>query len=243
MIIAVCDDEVHYRDSIALFAQQWKRHHPELSLIVKSYETAEALYEDWISGICFDILFLDIKLKYMSGLDLALEIRKTDPHMPIVFISSYERYAISGYEASAFRFLMKPLRQSAVDICLDHALACRANQDQFDFYITKDGANVRIFQRDILSIACSRHQAIITIHQKSEPYTFRMTGSFDDLASMLKAPFLIRCHGSYIINAMYVQSFSRTEVLMTNGQVIPISRTYLKDTMHQLHSYSSGGIL
>lgn len=243
MIIAICDDEHYYRDLMIHHAQSWAQQYDDIPLTIKTYETAESLYDDWTHGICFDILFLDIQLSHMSGLDLAHAIRRSDPYIPIVFVSAHEHFAASGYEVDAYRFLIKPFTPQAVYTCLDHTRMHLNSKNAFDFYVTRDGINIRLQQRDILVIACSNHHAIFTMQPHDEHYSLRMKGSFDDLIQSLEAPFLIRCHSSYVVNAMYVKSFTRTDIFMANGQKIPISRSHQQSAIAGLLKFSRGGVL
>ena len=241
MIIAICDDEVIYREIIGRHVQQWKTGCGEPTTELRYYERAEDVYDDWISGEYFDILFLDIQLPYMSGMDLARKLRQKDAQLPIVFITNYAQYAIEGYEANAYRYLVKPLKQKDVFACLDYAHARGNREDRYDFYLPCEDGNIHIYLQDVLCVTCDRHRAYFTMREAGVRHTIRMKGNFDDLLEKLAAPFLIRCHVSYLVNAMCVRSFTRSEIQMTNGDIVPISRSMQKDTMHRLLQISKGG--
>ena len=86
-----------------------------------TYSSATELLFYWSEGKSFDIAFLDIKMKNMSGVELARLLRKNDDLLIIVFITGLMDYVFQGYEVQALRYLLKPVKETDYFACLDRA--------------------------------------------------------------------------------------------------------------------------
>ena len=120
MNIAICEDELIYATGMQIAIQTWVQSRNYTDIQILLYSSAEDLWDDWERGKVFDALFLDIEFQHMSGFELAQRIRCADPNIPIIFVTNSNRYLIQGYEVSAYRYLLKPIRQEEISACLDY---------------------------------------------------------------------------------------------------------------------------
>ena len=105
----------------------------------------------------FDIIFLDICMKDMNGMELAHEIRKSDRNVQIVFLTGKTEYVFEGYEIGAVRYLVKPVAGSdlkkALDACMERLEGARE-----DFITIKcHGENLRLSRSEIISVQVDGH--------------------------------------------------------------------------------------
>lgn len=106
MNIAIVEDDDVAFNTLKSYLQRLQESINEDIVIIR-YENAERFLVD--SLVRKDIIFMDIALPGMNGMDAALEYRKTDRQAILIFVTSMAQFAIKGYEAEAMDFLVKPL--------------------------------------------------------------------------------------------------------------------------------------
>ena len=107
--IAICDDERICRDQLSSFLTRYaKQNKEEFELLV--FENADRLLLYYPKDL--DLLFLDIAMDGVDGMEAAREIRKADKHVCIIFITTMVQYAIDGYAVKAFGFIRKPVSEA-----------------------------------------------------------------------------------------------------------------------------------
>ena len=138
--IAICDDERVCRDQLTSFLLRYAEQHGE-QFQVASFESADRLLVNYPKDA--DILFLDIAMGGVDGMEAAHEIRKFDPQVCIIFITSMFQRAIDGYGVKAFGFIRKPVSEAELKHELTCALAMIRNNRAREQYISfKSGGSI-----------------------------------------------------------------------------------------------------
>lgn len=121
--IAVCDDEEYFRDLLKELCRRFIDEHG-YDYEIDCFESGEALLEKSAERFDYSIVFLDVNMKEMDGIETASAIRKLFPDTYIVFVTAYITYALDGYKVDAVRFLLKEdgNLEKAVKECLDTIL-------------------------------------------------------------------------------------------------------------------------
>ena len=241
MIAGICEDDPVYIEAVTSACELWDINHPTIGLAVKKYTAPEDLLDDWESGVSYDILFLDIEFRFMSGYELAEEIRKKDSKVIIVFITNYNNYAVSGYKLSIHRYLIKPVENQDIFDCLDF---CQSQQVQFsENFITFNqvGGAPRYHLKDIMLIESRGHNIELTFPGTREAEIIYYYDTFADLMERLPQNLFIRCNRGTIVNLLYVESFTHTEIrLLSEKKIIPIGAKYKDSVYVSLSSYFWG---
>jgi DNA-binding LytR/AlgR family response regulator len=99
----ICDDEPSMQQCLAEAITDWAKAR-RVQIDILSYPSGEAFLMAW-PDISFDLVFLDIKMKDMTGVELAENIRKNDKNILIVFVTSFSQYALKGYDVNALHYL------------------------------------------------------------------------------------------------------------------------------------------
>ena len=120
--IAICDDEQKYlirmQELIQSIMQKQQIEEYELAL----FSSAKELKEKIAEGKEYQVIFLDINMPQMSGLELAQEIREYDKDVILLFMTAFLDYAIEGYRLNVLRFLLKDMLEQLLPECMDAVL-------------------------------------------------------------------------------------------------------------------------
>ena len=123
MRIAICDDEKSARD--LLLQMLWE--YPEAFSCLDTYESGEEFLE---SGKNYDLLFLDIDMKGMDGIETARKIRLRDKKLKIVYVTAYREYAGKAFSVHAFGYLLKPVKKERLFAQIEDAKSYREEEKQ-----------------------------------------------------------------------------------------------------------------
>ncbi|MGL5713561.1 MAG: LytR/AlgR family response regulator transcription factor [Paraclostridium sp.] len=225
--IVICEDNILQRELLATYLEQVFTD-LDFNYSLLEFSSGEELLDNYPEKI--DMLFLDIQMDKLTGMDTARKIREFDSNVEIVFTTAILDYIYEGYEVKAYRYLLKPLDFECI---LKHTESCiKELIDKKDTIIIKDRFKTAIIQiKDILYIEVLRKE--ITIYTKEEKYIFKTTmKTIED--SLVKKNFF-RCHRSYLINLKKVNSFIEKEnIVIIESYEIPVSRYNLKSLKFKL---------
>jgi len=224
MKIAVCEDEEVFSEQIVEYINEWAK---EKSIFIETftYITAEKFLDEWGDSEDYDIIFIDIKMGKMNGMELAKFIRKTNNEIPLVFATSMKEYILKGYTVSAMQYLLKPVKKEDCFNCLNRVL--QTNKIKKYYLFTDTDKTVRIPITEIIYIKMFSHTATIVTLKKE--YEVRKTIS--QLLEELDDNLFIKCHKSFIINIRHIESVSKSYATMSNDEEIPLS----KDVVTQIN--------
>ena len=216
--IAICDDEPLHIEKIRNIL---------LDEETETYTSPTVLLNTIFSGKRYDVLFLDIMMPEIDGISLARELRELDEDMLIVFITSKIEFMQTGYEVKAFRYLLK----DQIDTGLPKIWKDIEKEllDRADTYFTYEfeRKTYRYPCRDILYLESNLRRIILHTNRD----TATLYGKLDDLA--IKYPMFVRIHKSFLVNRRHIRSISAGMVVLSNGDVLPISRKYA-DSLEEL---------
>lgn len=235
--IAICDDEKTYRSRLRDLLEKYARAHGQ-SFEIYSFESADKLLLNYPKDL--DLLFLDIAMDGVDGISAAREIRRGDPQVCIIFITSMYQYALEGYSVKAFGFITKPVK----DAELSHELSCAlamisATREREKFISFKSGGV--LYRLPISHISCCEvkdHQ--IQIHADGETYSYR--DQISDLEARLTPLGFFRCHSSYLVNVEHIERIEQTRLKLRDGAVIPISQRRRREFMQEISRFLGGVI-
>lgn len=234
--VAAVDDEpemrVQIRNALALYAEKYN-----IVFHIELFGTAEELLDRYEQEeVPFQILILDVELPGMSGVEAAQQIRQWDPEAVIIFLTAYDAYALDAYGVNAIGYLLKPVERLALWEKVSMSLSwLRANHiqkeenmQQTHLVVTNHYQKIQIELSEIIYIEKHRnHCRICCHHTEYICYT-----SLYRLYQQLPTPQFCYCHQGYIVNFSKVLSVGKTELLMENGILVPVSRRYYK-MLHQ----------
>ena len=170
----------------------------------------------------YDLIFLDIRMDDINGMELAKKIREEDRDVLLVFVTSERGFVFEGYEVDAYRYILKPISDEKLSDVLNYAVK-NAVRDEGSIIFKIDNEMTRIKRSDIIFIEVKGHY--VDIHTNEGVITTKM--SFEEgLASLNENNELfIKSHRSYAVNLDKILKIGRTELTLTNRDVIPVSKS------------------
>lgn len=193
-----------------------------------------------------DIIFLDIDMPGINGMDLAKEIRKTRPKVILIFCTNLEQFALNGYEVEACGYIIKPVRKYSFDFYMDKSLKWlwryRKTGGDKIFVKAVDGRRM-VNVQDICYVEVGRHKLFYHIYKNGAPSeVIRARGSMQETEAQL-APFgFVRSSISYLVNLAYITEIRGNEVYLPE-MVLFMSRNYKKPFIEAfMRSVSEDGV-
>jgi two-component system, LytTR family, response regulator LytT len=219
LTIGICDDDPAELESLGeLVGKYFLR--KDLQFARKVYSRGEDLLSDIAKGQVFDVLFLDIYMGTMDGIEVARKVREIDEACSIIFATNSRSHAIKGYEVNAAHYLLKPITESKVAQALDRALDENAAKRDKSVFVHNRQGSYRLLLRDI--VYAESDARVVVIHLRSGE-ELRYYDRLDNLESACGDERFLRCHKSFLVNLDYACSITGAKIELLSGEEIPIT--------------------
>lgn len=218
--IAICDDVKSYMDILEKNIWAWATQNG-INVKVRKFDGGKPLLHCIDDNGMFDLIFLDVELKRMNGLEVAAKIREHDYFTAIIFISQYDDYYKEAYNFHPFHFLSKPIGQNLINDVLDSFIRMKMrDRETYSFSVNKSQYTLHL--SDILYFGSERRQ----VYAVCQDATYMFYGKLCDVQKQLeeKNTKFIRIHQSYLVNMKYIREYRYTDVMMSNGDILLISK-------------------
>lgn len=230
---AIIDDEPLAVDLLASYAKNT----PTLELAgtyTSAISAIKKLHEEPV-----DILFLDIQMPELSGLEFAMVLPKTTK---VIFTTAYNQYALESYKVNSIDYLVKPITYEmflkSVEKALNYFEEIRKNDllsEEQAIYVKSDYKLLRIPLDDILYIEGLKDYVSIHVESKEEPIPSLI--NMKRIMDFLPTPAFMRVHRSYIVNMQKIQSIDRNRIVI-GEQFIPISESYKEEVYGYINKHT-----
>lgn len=226
MRIAICDDDSTQIAVLESYVQTWAQKN-DVEINIKKFNSAENFLFEWTATGQFDLLFLDIKMREMTGIELAEIIRKEDEEVAIVFVTGDESFVFKGYDVDALYYLIKPITEENCAKCLEKVASRLSDNEETSLLINAENKLKRIKYSDLICFESVSHY--LEVHTTKEKLRYRK--KIGDLEDELKdRPEFVRIHRCSIVNLKHVDSIESNSLFLDDGTELPISRNRWRDT-------------
>jgi len=228
--IAVCDDDTVLCDKIEDLIAQYSATSTS-SIETEVFYSGESLCEFCKSEHEFDLIFLDVVMAEMTGIEVGQLIRKemTNRKVPIAYMSSTDWYATDFSRIQPFRFFKKPLTYKDVKECLDEYFEEYGDDDiYFDCIVDKISRSVAV-NSIVYFESNNKKIRIKTLQGELEFY-----GKLSDVQKEPFAKSFITIHKSLFVNTKQISEYQFEQLLMKDGSVLRISRSNQREVRNRL---------
>lgn len=215
--LAVCDDERVFRSDLRKILGT------ELELCGIDYHISEFTSgEELIAGLekadC-QILFLDIEMKGIDGVEAARRLRETKRQIEIVFVTSYADFVFQGYEVRALNYILKPYEPEKIAAVLHTALEALDIEAEKYYVIDQRGGSIRVPLSSVKYFSSERR----TVHAVTTEREYTFYEKLSDLETELPDTF-VRIHNRYLVHLKYLEAV-RQNTAVVDGEELPVSRS------------------
>ena len=217
MNIAICDDNITHRDAVINNIQQINS--TDATLTISQFENAESLLQAYANGKYCDLIFLDVEMGKVNGIDAAMEIHKCQPNVLLVFISSHPQYAIPAYDCQPLYFITKPI--NPVRFSQIFAKVMERYKQLHQYYVIQNkGQIIKLLIEEITYVEVFRKHIIF--HTAKKTYETTGTTLQKTVESLLPYGFC-QVHQSILVNMEHIKAIEQYDIILDDDTTVPIS--------------------
>lgn len=232
----------------AIIVEDEKNESNRLSSFLKRFSEENSVVFDikvFSSGLTFlseyntpaDIVFMDIELPDVDGMEICRRLRKIDSKVIIIFVTNMAQYAVKGYEVDATDFIIKPIYYAEFAVKLKKAIDyISLNEDRF-IMLSYYGMMRRLNVNEIYYVEVRSHNIIY--HTERE--NIEMKGTLKDAEGILEKYGFSRCNNCYLVNLKHVVEICETMATLTDGSRLAVSRSKKKAFLKNLTDFWARG--
>ena len=231
--IAICDDEKLFVGRIseivrAFFAEQKVDYH------VDEFYSGEEFVQLKEKVGDYDIVFLDMQMKELNGIETARYLRKYGEDTFLVFVTAHAEYATTGYQVQASWYVIKDYNKMVVDLreALKNILRRIKNDHKVITYKFSKVGDVKIRVSNIVYIEYRNHRAVFHVLSKGQIDEYSLYKKLDDIENEIASDDLLRIQKSYLVNVNHVEKLLDQDVILIDGTMLHFPK-YLKNEVRK----------
>ena len=232
--IAVAENSPEEMTRMKEYLERYRQEH-EMAFQVSCFTDGADLMEHYQP--VYDVIFLDIEMPNMNGMDTARRIRKVDTDVILVFVTHMAQYTLKGYEVRAMDFLVKPLEYEAFAFRMDLLLQRIPGQNERKLLLSNKNETRKISVDRLIYVEANKHKMFF--HTESGVFESNCTMKW--VEEQLEGAAFFRCDHGLLVNLRYVTWVGQSE-LLAGGQRLKVSRPKRKQFMQALADYIGGNL-
>lgn len=238
--IAICDDYPAHAGIIEALLEQYQQERPGIKFDPYSFTSGEDLLHSMSEGNIFDLLLLDILMPGLNGIELAKEIRKHNEDAIMIFLTRSKKHALEAYSVSAFQYILKPIKASTLFPVLDKVIPAINQEKERYFLLSTPESELKILLSSIICIELNHRRLKVYLDDGKTLLGKCIRKSFMEMIDpLLQDRRFILTHNSFVVNIDKAEELKKSELIMKNSVIVPVSRvkyTELKEAHTSLVS-------
>lgn len=228
LLIAIVDDDPKDAEALRACAEEYCQKNDHAAVIKVFHDGLELIR----SSEAYDIVFLDIQMKKLDGLETARFIRKISKENVLIFVTNMAQFAIKGYEVDALDFILKPVNMASIEYVMDKAMRRLDGGGQALFSLKTADGTISLSANDIIYVEVFDHNLVY--HTARGEYTVR--GRLSDVSEKLSPNRFVTCNRSFIVNLRHVSNVT-ADYLLIGDTRISVSKSHRKELMKRFSNY------
>ena len=219
---AICDDEPAMARELASYLARYLEEHEVTAYSVSSFSSGRALLE---AADGFDVIFLDIQMEEPDGMETARLLRRQGDHSLLIFVTVLMELVFDAFQVEAYDYLTKPLDAARFARTMDRVLQTLEQRTAASIVIQQGSGCEVVPLSDV--VYCEVLGRKVYLHKADGT----ITGYYDRLEQLERRVDgrFFRCHRSYLVNLDHVRGCQAGQVLLSQGERIPVSRLRERD--------------
>lgn len=222
--LSICDDQ----ESILLLLQKFIleiSNIEEIPMVLDSFQNPAILLERVKKNPQeYDLVFLDIDMPLVNGIELGESLKSINSDVIIIYITAHDKYAYSAYQIRAFHYLMKPINKDKLKETFLEAVKLinktTIQKDQEEITILNRGHGSHVPYNEIIYFEKNRNKVRVICKEKQYEYYI----TFKQLIKEIDKDQFVQCHQGYIINKEKISSYEKNTVILDQTIQIPVSK-------------------
>lgn len=235
--IACCDDE---KQQLELYKTMFTNieMRQDIELNVEYFLSGNFMLERFQSEKNpFDLVYLDMDMDEKSGLDLAKEIRQNyHSDCLILFLTNYPKYMQNSFDVRAFQYMIKPVQFDEFERKFNAARKYLEKDDKNRVVLKIDEDNVVFFTNEIYYIEKEKSSKQFLVYLEDKCVVAK--GVLSAIENQLLEQHFMRTHRSYLVNMKHIRRIQKNDLVLSNGNLVPISRRKEKELKQQFMRYA-----
>lgn len=231
--IALVDDDESFVEQVNRFINRFMQE-TQTECVLSRYTNGMDFVSDY--NPIYDIIFLDIEMPMMDGMETAMRLRQMDQDVPIIFVTNMMQMAIKGYEVKALDFMVKPITYLNFAQKLQKAIDYVQKNYNHNIVLKLQDGFKKMPIRDVKYVEVFGHSLIYHTQQGD----IKVRGVLSQVESELESYSFLRCSNCFLVNLRYVDNFTSTSVEIGSVE-LPVSRRKKKEFTERLTDYLGGG--
>jgi len=232
--IALCEDDAEEQKATAQLIKRYQSLHQEIDIRLKLFSSGEELLDYIEEKGGYDLYLLDVIMPDTDGIQTGIHLRKRQDNGLIIYLTSSPDFAIESFQVQPFYYLLKPIKEELLFPVLEKAcIQIKAKKSKVIPVKTKDSLRLLPLHSILFAELSGRMVRYhLTDNSVIDSLTFR--GAFKkEIAPLLKFDNFLLCGSSFAVNLLHVTSLEKTDLIMSNGQRVPIPRKFYSEVKRQ----------
>lgn len=229
--IAVVDDEKVICQQIKILIEK-----NQTGCVIDTYGTGEELLQ---AGSSYDMVFLDIQMEGMNGIETAKALRQKAEDTVLIFITGIKEYVFDAFDVAAFHYLIKPIEEQKFNEVYERAVSEVKKRKQYQsglLFVKTRNRNVTFKQSEILYMESRAKK--VEIHTKTG--IMEVYAGIGELEKQLMGSFY-RCHRGYLVNMAYITEYSNDSIILQQGEKVILAKEKYSEFVKVYMRYLKNG--
>ena len=229
---AIVDDDSVSLDLICSYLERFSKEN-NMEIVFSRFEEAISFLEQSHS---FDLVFLDIEMPLINGMQAAEKLRETNKSIALIFVTNTAKYAVNGYSVDAVDYLLKPVNYTRFSALMKKTVRMLGKAVENDITLRTVGGMRRVRLSTVICVEIKEHLLV----WNTENGRIETWGTLKDAEKMLPQDRFVRCSHNCIIGLKYVDIVDGDYAVLYDGRRISISHSKRKTFMTRLLQEGGG---